>query len=40
MIITKIQTVYVEKKATSYIAGGNVEWCRHFGEHFNTFLRS
>ena len=36
----KKQIVNAEKHELSYTAGGNIEQCKHFGEHFNTFLRT
>ena len=39
-IIRKIKTSGVEdveKLEPSYIAGRNIKWYRHFGEHFGNF---
>ena len=30
----------VEKKEPSFTAGGNVNWCSHYGEHYGGYLKS
>ena len=29
----------MKKPYYSYITGGNVKWCSHFGEHFGSFSK-
>ena len=46
MIIIKknLQTInakeVMEKKELSYIAGGNVNWCKHYGEEHGDSLKN
>ena len=28
----------VEKKEPSYMVGGNINWCSHYGKHYGGFL--